>query len=378
MTDYKPFSPVDIRFTTLDRFAEQLAPLSDKHVLILADEGPFGRFKAECKAFDEFINKENNRLITGIKPNPSVDDIAQHLNTLRGDRYEAILAVGGGSCMDIAKAISALQGLAGNRDVRYDEITEAIRQKSFFADGKQADIIAVPTTAGTGSEVTRWATVWDMRSKKKLSVEHNGCYPKAAIMIPELTESMPPRVTLSTGLDALSHAMEAFWAKARTPLSQALALSSIAKVKQYLPEVMKRPHDLEVRKEMCMASLLAGLAFSITKTSACHSISYPLTMNHNIPHGFAAALTLSPVMAVNAEAVPEADEIAELFYDADGFDNWLADVTSGIQELRLSAFGVDEASIDGIVEGAFTLGRMDNNPVPLQKESVNKILKSIL
>jgi phosphonate metabolism-associated iron-containing alcohol dehydrogenase len=378
MMDYKPFSPVDIRFETLRGFDGQLSGLAGKRVLVLADEGTFGRLKQECPAFGRLINDQKNRLVTDIRSNPSIDDVQRLLNTLRHeDRYPAIIAIGGGSCIDLAKAVSALQRPAGH-DVSYEELAETIRQKAFFTGYGPADIIAVPTTAGTGSEVTKWATVWDLKRKKKLSLEHIGCFAKAAVIVPELTESMPPKLTLSTGLDALSHAAEAFWAKARTPLSQALALDSIARVRSALPLVLKDPGDLGSRKKMSVAALLAGLAFSITKTTACHSISYPMTMDHGIPHGFAAALTLSQVMVINETAVPEISEIAELFYDDEGIDNWLADVSGGIQELKLSAFGIDENALDGIVQGAFTLGRMDNNPVKMEKETVKAILKSIL
>lgn len=377
--DFKPFSPVDIRFSTLQSFEEQLYSLSDKRVMILADEGTFGRLKEACAAFDSLIKDKKNRLITDIRPNPSVEDVQRQLNVLRREeRYGSILAVGGGSCIDLAKAISALQGLADMRDVSYEEITEAIQNKSFFSGCEPSDIIAVPTTAGTGSEMTKWATIWDMRNGKKLSVEHNGCFSKAAIIVPELTESMPQKLTLATGLDALSHAMESYWAKARTPLSQALALDSIGRIKRFLPAALKNGNDTGIRKEMCTGSLLAGLAFSITKTTACHSISYPLTMGHRVPHGFGAALTLSPVMYINETAVPEINEITELFDVDEGFDAWLADVTQGIQVLSLSAFGITENMIDGIVEGAFTLGRMDNNPVKMDKDTVKKILISIL
>ena len=379
MIRFEPFSPVDIRFTTLHDFQQQLSLLSDNHVIIFADEGTFARFRTECRGFESLINDKKNRLIRDIRPNPSINDICRHLNALRNDdRYDTIMAIGGGSCIDIAKAISALQYLSGARDVEYDEVAEAIAQKSFFNGYEPADIIAIPTTAGTGSEVTKWATVWDMRNKKKLSVEHNGCFSKAAYIIPELTESMPPKVTLSTGLDAMSHAVESFWAKARNPLSQALALDSISRIKNALPAALKLPHDIEIRKEMCIASLLAGLAFSMTKTTACHSISYPLTMNYGIPHGFASVLTLSPVMEINAAAVPEIWKITELFGGAEGFESWLLDLTHGIQELRLSAFGINADMIDDIVREAYTLGRMDNNPVALQHETVKSILENVL
>jgi alcohol dehydrogenase class IV len=378
MHQYQPFSPVDIRFSTLRAFSEQLSSFSDGRVLILASEGTIKRLSA-CEGFVRLIEQNENRLISDIKPNPSVDEILLNINMLRREQgYKTILAVGGGSCIDHAKAISALMGLPDSHDLEYEDILDAIVHKTFFKGAEPAQIIAVPTTAGTGSEVTKWATVWDFKNRKKLSVEHIGCFPKYAVMIPELTRSMPRRLTLATGLDALSHAMEGFWAKARNPLSQALALDSIGRIRRALPAALIAPDDTEAREEMCMGSLLAGLAFSMTRTTACHSISYPITLNFNVDHGFAAALTLRAMMGINLDAVPELKRVLSLFGGQEGFDAWMTGVTNGIQELRLSAFGIGEEMVDGIVEGAFTLGRMDNNPVVLERETVKAILTGIL
>ena len=119
-------------------------------------------------------------------------------------------------------------------------------------------------------------------------------------MVPELTNSMNERLTLATGLDALSHAMEGYWAKGRNLLSQALALDSIQRIKDALPAAISDPGDSGAREQMCLGSLLAGLSFSMTKTTACHSMSYPLTMNYGVEHGFTAALTLAQMMKINA------------------------------------------------------------------------------
>ena len=299
------------------------------------------------------------------------------MNVLRDEDYfDCIIAIGGGSSIDLAKAISALQGLAKTHEAGYEEVAKAIADKSFFNGCGPADIIAVPTTAGTGSEVTRWATVWDFENGKKLSVEHKQCYPKLAVMVPELTKSMDNRLTLATGLDALSHAMEGYWAKGRNPLSQALAFDSIERIKEALPAALAEPADSGAREQMCLGSLLAGLSFSITKTTACHSISYPLTMNYGVEHGLAAAITLSQMMKINAVAVPELERIEQLF---DGnFEGWMSGVSEGIQELKLSAFGISEDDIEAIADSAFTLGRMDNNPASMEVGSVKEVLKNIL
>ena len=378
MIQYQPLSPVDIRFVSAEPLRELFAGLSDRRVLILASDGSIKRLKAHGLLGD-LINSGQNRVIRDINSNPSVEDVCRHLNELRhDDRYDCILAVGGGSSIDLAKALSALQGLAGMRDAEYEEVVVAIGQKAFFSQHTSADIIAVPTTAGTGSEVTKWATVWDFRNKKKLSVEHPGCFPKFALISPELTADMPSRLTLATGLDALSHAMEAFWARQRNPLSQALALDAIRKIRQSLPEALAAPDDIDIRREMCLGSVLAGLAFSVTRTTACHSISYPLTMQHGIEHGFAAALTLPAMLRINAKVVTEIAAVLDVFGGAEGFDEWIGRIAQGIQELRLSSFGISESMIGDIVEGAFTQGRMDNNPVELDREAVKAVLYTII
>ncbi len=375
---FMPFSPVDIRFATVQAFNELLSSLTEKRTLIVASSGTLGRLKA-VKALGALINAQSSCLISDITPNPSVDDVRRQVNLLKNEEvFGRIIAIGGGSSIDLAKAVSALQGLAKTHEASYEEIVRAISDKTFFDGCEPADIIAVPTTAGTGSEVTRWATVWDFENTRKLSVEHLGCYPKLAVMVPELTKSMGQRLSLATGLDALSHAMEGYWAKGRNPLSQALALDSIERIKEALPAVLERPDGIGAREQMCLGSLLAGLSFSTTKTTACHSISYPLTMDYGVEHGFAAALTLSQMMKINAAAVPELEKVLRIFGGVESFEGWLKEVSQGIQELRLSAFGIDEDGIEAIAKGAFTLGRMDNNPAPMDIDSVKKVLKNIL
>ncbi len=371
-----PFSPVDIRFASVQKLDELLSSFAGRRTIIVASKGTAGRLEA-VTALGGLIKQQGNILISDITPNPSVEDVRRHVNMLRSkDCFDCIIAIGGGSSIDLAKAISALQGLAKTHEASYEEVAQAVSDKLFFDGCEPADIIAVPTTAGTGSEVTRWATVWDFENGRKLSVEHKECYPKLAVMVPELTKSMDKRLTLATGLDALSHAMEGYWAKGRNPLSQALALDSIERIKDALPTVLANPGDTDARKQMCLGSLLAGLSFSMTKTTACHSISYPLTMSYGVEHGLAAALTLSQMMKINISAVPELERIDKLF--GGGFEEWLSEVSEGIQKLRLCAFGIGEGDIEDIANGAFTLGRMDNNPAPMELGSVKEVLKNIL
>ena len=147
-----------------------------------------------------------------------------------------------------------------------------------------------------------------------------------------------------------------------------------AKICRALPLALSEPDHLDARREMCLASLTAGLAFTQTRTTACHSISYPLTLHKGIPHGFAVAVTLSSVMRRNAKAVPEMERLQAVFDEAEGFDAWLEQTAYGVQTLTLSAFGIAEQELESLARQTFTAGRMDNDPVAFTTDDVLEIL----
>jgi len=376
MDQYDFFSPIEIRFESLTKAESILEEMTDRRFIVLASQGTVQRIGSNF--IDNLLKHENYVHISQVLSNPSVEYLCSVLNSLEGKGpFARIITIGGGSCIDLAKGISALYGLKSDQPIKYEDVVQAIYNKAFFKHYGPADIIAVPTTSGTGSEVTKWATIWDLQNQKKLSIDHPGCFPKMALMVPELTAYMPERLTLSTGLDALSHAMEAYWSKKRNPLSQVLALDAIKRIHRNLPIVLQHGDDLNTREQMSVASLTAGLAFSMTRTTACHSISYPLTMRYDIEHGFAAAITLAEIMQINREAVPEIEKISEIFGGYDGFLMWMEQMTRDIQPLKLSAFGVGQNDIVDIVERTFTQGRMDNNPVEISKERIKSLLERV-
>jgi len=379
MKPYKPFSPVDISIvsrTEALEIIERFISCSGR-TLFWASNG-----RVQGLGLEQWLSgiKKRNNIshYWRIPVNPTITDVYKALLDLGEAKPDLIIAIGGGSCIDLAKAVSALYNLIPNECLSEDSVREAVKKKEYLNNKNFIDVIAVPTTSGTGSEVTKWATIWDTDNLEKLSIDCTELFPKAAVLVPEFTVSQSDRLTLSTGLDALSHAMEAFWSKGRTPLSQALAITAIDYIKEYLPKVLKNPNDIEMRKMMCVAALLAGLSFSITRTTACHSISYPLTMCFGLEHGFAAAITLLPVAEVNETAVPEISHIYSVFGGKGSFEAWLRGLTGPIQELRLSAFGIGLSDIDSIVQKAFTQGRMDNNPVMLSPGDVKDILLKVL
>ncbi|MEG2208245.1 MAG: phosphonoacetaldehyde reductase [Clostridia bacterium] len=378
---FNPFCPVDVRVlqkteglqTVRDFFADRKQQLLVLAPRSLCDALGLASFFAALQSDGHAL-----RLESDIPANPSVGELSALLAQLRGQPFvpTAILAIGGGSCMDLGKGVSALLHLPHTGDEQ--EVRAAIQQKAYLHEHPFVDLVVMPTTAGTGSEVTQWATIWDTTNAAKLSIDCEGCFARAAVLIPEWTVGMPPELTLSTGLDALTHAVEAFWSVNRTPLAQALAFTSIQKIHDFLPMVLQNPRSLSMRREMTLGALLAGLAFSQTHTTACHSISYPLTMSFGIPHGYAAALTLCSVWRRNQEVVAELKKLDALFANEGGIERWLEAVCVGVQPLCLRAFGVREEGLSGVADRAFTAGRMDHNPVPFTREDVLDILRECL
>ena len=292
---------------------------------------------------------------------------------------ELIIAIGGGTSIDFAKAISALYEYSDNGNITVDEVVDIITSKKYLENTNYVPIIASSTTAGTGSDCTKWATIWDYDNTKKYSIDADYLYPTQSWLIPELTLTLPKSLTLSTALDALSHACEAYWSVSTNKIVQILARDAIRLIVDNLPKVLCDMDNLEYRKKVYMGAFFAGLAFSNTRTTACHSISYPLTLLYGIPHGYAVALTLGEVLKRNKDYIEDYD----LFMDAwkansiDDIDCWINNVSKDIQTLKLSAFDVKEDEIGDIIKLTFTGGRMDNNPIVFNEDEVKDILSNV-
>jgi phosphonate metabolism-associated iron-containing alcohol dehydrogenase len=200
-----------------------------------------------------------------------------------------LIALGGGSTIDLAKAIRCLPA---SRD--FDEIAAAIRGHSPWPDFSRVPLWAVPTTAGTGSDVTRWATLWDTDSTPALkrSLDEPWGYADRAFVDPALTLSCPVSITRDVALDTLSHALEAIWNHHANPISNELALAAAHGVLRHLGECLEHPQAIGPRQGLALASLQAGLAFSQTRTALAHALSYDLTLQQGVPHGMACALWL--------------------------------------------------------------------------------------
>lgn len=371
-----PFCTTEIIFAKKHEAEEILLSIQAKHLVLLLSKTAAARWNLE-----EFVSSLATRFdsciwIKTIPANPTQEDILQTLKLIGDMDVDKIIAIGGGSAIDLAKAVSAFYDPKKNSSYTLEDITTGIKNKSYSGDSF-IDIIALPSTAGTGSEITQWATIWDDQKHGKYSIDAPELKPKLALIVPELTMTLSPLLTLSTGLDAMSHAVEAYWSKHTTPIVQEIAYRAIELVLVNLKYVLASPLEYSFRENMCRASVLAGIAFSKTRTTACHSISYPMTQLYNIPHGIAVALTLNAVASLNRGHFAHDDELFLLFERFGGLSNWIDSVSKGIISLRLESFEIEEDDIRVIADHAFTGGRMDNNPVNLTRDQVQLILHSI-
>jgi phosphonate metabolism-associated iron-containing alcohol dehydrogenase len=229
-----------------------------------------------------------------IPGEPMLAMVEEGRDLARREGCDAVVALGGGSAIDAGKAIAAL---AGNDGDILDYMEVVGRAQPLPRPGLPC--IAIPTTAGTGAEVTPSMIILDTSRGMKVGLSRPGAAARVAVVDPELTLTLTPELTAATGLDALSHAFEASWSKLANPVSDALALDALHSILPSLERAYREPADLDAREGMSYGALAAGMAISHTATAALHGITYPLTARRGVPHGMACAFLLREVMAVN-------------------------------------------------------------------------------
>jgi phosphonate metabolism-associated iron-containing alcohol dehydrogenase len=280
-------NPVAVRFgwDVLETLPQRLA--GRRVALVTFPEAAQTGLRARVLAL---LGAQVNDVVEDIEPNPEVGWFRdRYADFWRRNAQCVVVAVGGGSVIDTAKLLQV--GVAGDEFGSYFEALQAGRQPAVT---RALPLLAVPTTAGTGSEVTPWATLWDRGSAapKKYSLHVRETWPEAALVDPALTISAPPAVTRNSALDALSHALESIWNVNHNPVSDALAVEAASGVMATLPRLLAAPESADLRTAMSRASLFAGLAFSNTRTALAHSVSYEMTLRHGLPHGLACSFTL--------------------------------------------------------------------------------------
>ena len=309
-----------------------------------------------------------------IPENPTIAFAEKLDRSLRAKNVEAVLGIGGGSVLDCAKTVRILL-------TQEDGALEDYVEKRVDFQHPGLPLIAVPTTAGTGSEVTPYASL-QTRTHQKISLTHPWLFPEVALIDPLLTHSLPRYVTACSGLDALSQAIESFWSVHHTPFSETHSIRAISLILENLRNVLEDPSNRKARFAMSLASTEAGLAITQTRTTAVHAVSYPLTTFFEIPHGHACALTLPSFIRYNGPAL-ETHRKAHLM-ETMGISSWeeaahlvecLMD-EAGL-ERSLRKLGLNREGIDTVIENGFRSDRVVNNPREVTPEVLREILQKL-
>ncbi|MEN7973439.1 MAG: iron-containing alcohol dehydrogenase [Verrucomicrobiota bacterium] len=323
-----------------------------------------------------------------ISGEPTTERIAELARQARNQNCDFVVAFGGGSVIDTGKAIAAL--LTNTNDLM--DYLEVIGKGEPLTE-EPAPCIAIPTTAGTGAEVTRNAVLLSPEHKVKVSMRHPGMLPTVALVDPELTISMPPEVTASTGLDAFIQLLEAFVSAKATPLTDGICREGLKKAARALPRAYAHGNDPAAREEMAAASLFGGLALANAGLGAVHGFAGPIGGMFEAPHGMVCAALLAAVFKTNIQALEErAAENPALgkYHEAaqiiTGIPNakltdallWIKELCTQMSVPGLADLGVAESDIPDIVEKAQHASSMKGNPVRLTEAELADILRNSL
>ena len=363
---------------------EELKKRKFKKVLLVADDVIIktGLLLKVSTLLDQA--KIKYEIYSNIKPNPTVENVQNGLKALLKSKADVIVAVGGGSVIDTAKGISITATNKEHRDVVSLEGAVNTENKGF-------PLIAFPTTAGTAAEVTINYVITDAKAQKKMVCVDPHDIPIMSIVDAELMYSMPVGLTASTGMDALTHAIESLITKGATQFSDMFALEAIRTIAEWLPKACKDGNDLVAREKMAYAQYVVGMGFSNVGLGIVHSMAHPLGGRHDIAHGVANALLLPTVMAYNAEspAKPKYRLIAECFgINTKGkSDNKCVTLAvNAVKKLSkqlkipqsLSEIGIKAKHLDDLSKDAYADVCTGGNPRETSVKDIKSLYKSVL
>ncbi|BCU64062.1 hypothetical protein F941_02343 [Acinetobacter bouvetii DSM 14964 = CIP 107468] len=385
---YEFFCPVKViaGHAALEHIPFELAALGAARPLIITDKGVrSNNLLAPIEAAFESTDAVIGCIFDDVPPDSSLETVRKAAQLYRENNCDAIIAVGGGSVIDTSKATNILVSEGGDDLLKYSGAHNLPRPlKPFFV---------IPTTSGTGSEVTMVAVVSDNQKNVKMPFASYYLMPHAAILDPRMTQTLPPHLTAMTAMDAMTHAVEAYTCLAANPISDAYATAAIKKISANLFNVLDNPTEANGRLELAQASTMAGIAFSNSMVGLVHSLGHSLGAVAHLPHGLCMNLFLPYVLEYNKEI--NADKLADLLLPLAGPDIYAqtpahlrADKTiSTLQTMRDRIYAltklprtlretgkVSEAQFDEIAEKALNDGSIIYNP----KEATLQDLKTIL
>jgi alcohol dehydrogenase class IV len=347
--------------------ATRVAVVTDRGIVGAGLYGPV-QASLEASGFEPALYQE-------VEPDPPLDIVDDCLGFLRAQGADLVLGLGGGSALDVAKAAAVMHANPG-----------PIRRYAGMNLVPEAGLptILVPTTAGTGSEVTSIAVLSDPVDQVKVGVVSDHLFARAAVLDPVLTLGLPSHITASTGLDALIHAIESYTGNHATFATEPLALAAIRLIGANLRTACANGSDLAARTGMLQGSLLAGMAFANTQTGGAHACALSLGARFHLPHGVATALMLPAVMRFNAPAVPgKYAQVAEALGAPGDASDAVAAVVRLIRdvgfELGLEHHGVRPEDVPALTEGAMAAARLwANNPRVAGRAEVRGIFEDAL
>ena len=290
------FNPVKISFGRGCR-KKLVEKLSNQALLVVTTERGKSHITND-PILKNIIDANQVLWMTRVRENPDINELNNEIFKLKAKNFDSIIAFGGGSAIDTAKVINVALGMETACNNLVELLAIPLQDKNI----KVRPLLVIPTTAGTGSEVTPFATIWDQKIRKKYSLSGNSVWPLEAYIDPDMTDSVPIEVTISTGLDAINQAAESIWNRNANPITLQYAVRSLKLGISALPKLSDGDDIKTSRVMMSEASLLAGLAISNTRTALCHSISYPITAHFGVPHGLACAFTMPAVLKHNLRA----------------------------------------------------------------------------
>ena len=372
--DWHYIQPVDIHFGNgmLSCLGEQIQKIGGKRGILVTSSSFMEN--GLVKRLLEENPKTICTVYSGVSPNTDISECDACADMIRKEKCDFVIALGGGSVIDCAKAAAAF-------------CLDTLPTGLYF-EGKVAlpvrklPLIAIPTTAGTGSEVTRVTVLMDHAQGIKAPLKAPVFYPTIAIVDPELTYTLPKYITACTGMDALCHAIEAYWNTNHHPISDAFAFHAANLAVRYLEQACFEPDSAIAREKMAEASLTAGMAFTLTGTTSVHACSYPLGALLDMPHGEACGLTIDRFMKINAES--DSDGRLKRLARAMGYPD-VESVADAITELKfriglkndLIQFNLTDGQIEQLVHGS-QHPNLKNNPVPITEDTLRSVYRSMV
>lgn len=310
------------------------------------------------------------RVYNETRGDPSIEQVTEMAEWARAFGADAVIGMGGGSPVDASKVVAA--SLTNDLPVEAMIGTGQVKNRC-------APLLIIPTTAGTGSEATNISILTDTKEQMKKAVVSNHILPHAAFLVPELTVSMPARITSTTGIDAFCHATEAYLSVNKNPYSDGMALRALGLIAQWLEKAYNEPANLAAREGMLMASFFAGLAFTNASVTAIHAFAYPLGGRHHVPHGMANALMAGPVLKHNLKGnEARYADMAEAFCGVREAAAFVPQVQALKQKIglpmSLAEARIPEADLVPMAEAVMGVTRLLSvNPVEITFEDATRI-----